>query len=234
MVPTSPIGKTQSAEADSAPTIVEDNLLSEVQETVQKYDLRQPTIVDLPGPSRVPSNPEIPEDYVSWDLNPELPPNKEETLETSPNKEKSSKPPLNKGKAPKPETTDVFVLASRVKELLNGQSNRTIQKVFSMVGSLSGLRTISADRPIGQSTQGTKKLVPPVKPAKGDAPKPAAWRQTDAFKRLDAQRILLVNRLKSEPKGSALIETLVSDLRAIERSIKALHSPQSGESSSSA
>jgi len=123
---------------------------------------------------------------------------------------------------------DVFALARQIEEILKGKSNRTCSKVLNMVGSLHGLRTIPADRPIGQSTTGATIVVPKVKQEKGLPTPKAAWKQTDSYRNLSAERTKIVNTIKSLPATSPNKEKLVEDLRAVELSLKQLKSPTSG------
>jgi len=130
---------------------------------------------------------------------------------------------------PTSEEEDVFLLARRIEEVLAGKSNRTCQKVMNMVGSLHGLRTIPMDRPIGQSTVGTTKVVERAKPAKkGQPTPPAAWKQTDDYRRLSAQRELIVKTIKNLPADSQQKLESVEALRALEQQLKDLKKASAG------
>jgi len=125
---------------------------------------------------------------------------------------------------------DIFILAGKLESLLKGKSNKTCLKVMNMVGSLHGIRAIPSDRPIGQSTVGTTKVVPvAAKPKRGQPTPPAAWKQTAAYKQLSAQRQSIVDTLKSLPDYGPKKQGFISELRAVEQSLKALKSPLSGD-----
>jgi hypothetical protein len=125
---------------------------------------------------------------------------------------------------------DIFALALKLEELLKGKSNKTCMKVMDMVGSLHGIRCIPRDRPIGRSTAGTTKVVPVAKPpGKGLPTPPAAWKQTDVYRRLSAEREAMVITIKSLKPQELLKTTHVEDLREIERKLKALKSPRLGD-----
>lgn len=125
---------------------------------------------------------------------------------------------------------DVFVLARKIEEILKGESNKTCLKVMNMVGSLHAIRCIPSDRPIGQSTAGTTKVVPKAKAAKRGLSTPkAAWKQTDAYKHLSATRALLVKTIKALDPADPSLTGHVEELRACEQSLKALKSPTAGD-----
>lgn len=133
--------------------------------------------------------------------------------------------------APVVSDEDIFVLAGKLEALLKGKSNKTCLKLMNMVGSLHGIRCIPSDRPIGQSTVGTTKVVPTAaKPKKGQSTPPAAWKQTDAYKRLSAERVRIVTTIKSlSPDELSNKTVLVEELRATEQKLKALKSPTAGD-----
>jgi hypothetical protein len=127
-----------------------------------------------------------------------------------------------KADAQDPDVDEVFLIAGEIEKILKGKSNKTCMKVLSMIGSLHEVRCIRPDRPIGQSTAGTTKAAPPAKkPKKGQPTPPAAWKQTDDYRRLKASRDSKITILKSlttdEEKTSHL-----ADLKEIERQLKAL------------
>jgi hypothetical protein len=129
------------------------------------------------------------------------------------------------------EEEDVFVLARKIEEILAGKSNRTCHKVMNMVGSLHGLRTIPMDRPIGQSTAGTTKVVAQTKKSgkgKCQQASPAAWKQTAAYKQLSAQREQIVSAIKALPATSLQKEEKVEALRLVERQLKELKGVSAG------
>lgn len=123
---------------------------------------------------------------------------------------------------------DVFALASELEKILQGQSNKTLLKVFNMVGSLHGIRAIPVDRPIGRSTAGTTKVVPVVKHVKGVKTPEAAWKKTNAYKRLSSERAEKVKTIKALNPGVPNT-ALVEELRVIEQQLKALKSPTVGD-----
>jgi len=130
---------------------------------------------------------------------------------------------------PEPSDSDMFVIASKFEALLKDKSNKACFKILNLVGSLHSIRCISVDRPIGRSTVGTAKVVPTApKPKKGQPTPPAAWKQTDAYKRLNAQRESIVTTLKSLGSNESAKATHIADLRAVERQLKALKSPTAG------
>jgi hypothetical protein len=202
-----------------------------------------------PGPLEVTS------EEVAKSVNPETPEvPKEESVSTTAiavgnndsnegNKEKTGLPaPSPSGSASKPRkpttkvesspasTENIFELARKLQEILKGKSNKTCMKVMNMVGSLHGIRCIPSDRPIGQSTTGTTKVVKePAKPKKGKPTPRAAWKQTDSYKNLSRQHEAMVKTIKSCSPTDELIETHIRDLRDIERKLKALHSPTAGD-----
>lgn len=102
-------------------------------------------------------------------------------------------------------------------------------KVLNAVGSLHAIRALPADRPIGQSTTGTTKVVPKAaKPKKGQPTPPAAWKQTDAYKQLKAQREAKVLTIKSLTADELSKTTHIEDLQDLNQQIKALKSPTAG------
>jgi hypothetical protein len=123
---------------------------------------------------------------------------------------------------------DIFILAGKLEALLKGKSNKTVLKALNMVGSLHGVRSIPADRPIGQSTTGTIRKVVAAKPEKGKPTPPAAWKQTDDYRRLSAEREKIVKTIKSRSSEELSKTTLVEDLRALEQQLKALKSSTPG------
>jgi hypothetical protein len=101
---------------------------------------------------------------------------------------------------------------------------------MNMVGSLHAIRCIPADRPIGLSAVGTTKVVPVAKkPKKGQPTPPAAWKQTDDYRRLNAEREEIVKTIKSSSDVGNIMNSNVDKLRAIEQQLKALKSPSSGD-----
>jgi hypothetical protein len=124
-------------------------------------------------------------------------------------------------------TNDLFVLAQRVEEVLAGQSKKTIQKVLNMVGSLHGTRTIPVDRPIGQTTVGRVTNVTAGKKEKGKPTPPAPWKQTDDYRRLDAERKESVALLKSL-SGPVAKAPVLDKIRNLEQSLKELKGSHSG------
>jgi len=130
---------------------------------------------------------------------------------------------------PEASNEDIFVLAAKLEELLKGKSNKTCLKVMNMVGSLHSIRCIPSDRPIGQSTVGTTKVVPTVKQAKGLPTPKAAWKQTDAYRHLTAQREEMVSTIKSLAPAELKQTTHIEELRAVEQKLKALKSPTAGD-----
>jgi hypothetical protein len=126
------------------------------------------------------------------------------------------------------EEEDIFVLASQLEAILQGKSYKTCLKALNMVGSLHAIRCIPADRPIGQSTVGTTKVVQQaIKPKKGQPTPPAAWKQTDDYRRLNAEREEIVTTIKSSTDEENILN--VGKLRAVEQQLKALKSPSSGD-----
>jgi len=123
---------------------------------------------------------------------------------------------------------DIFILAGKLEALLKGKSNKTILKALNMVGSLHGVRSIPADRPIGQSTTGTIRKVVAAKTEKGKPTPPAAWKQTDDYRRLSAEREKIVKTIKSRSSEELSKTTLVEDLRVLEQQLKALKSSTPG------
>jgi len=127
------------------------------------------------------------------------------------------------------EGKNVFILAAQIEEILRGQSNTAVMKILNVVGALHGARTISVNRPIGQTTAGAilKKVVP-IKPKKGQSTPPAAWKQTDDYRRLNANHKVAIANLKKVPPQSDKTGALEA-LRSIERELKDLHAPRSGD-----
>jgi tetrahydromethanopterin S-methyltransferase subunit H len=132
--------------------------------------------------------------------------------------------------APDSSDEDIFILAGKLEELLKGKSNKTCLKVMDMVGSLHGIRAIPRDRPIGQSTAGTTRVVPvAAKPKKGLPTPPAAWKQTSAYKHLNERREEKIKILKSLPSGESVYRPIhIEELREIERELKSLRSSTPG------
>jgi len=130
---------------------------------------------------------------------------------------------------PQTNDEDIFVLAGKLEAILKGKSNKTCLKVMNMVGSLHGIRCIPSDRPIGQSTVGTTRVEPAVKPReKGKPTPPAAWKQTDNYRCLAAERLDLVSKVKVQPDGEDK-NLLLDQLRESEQKLKALKSRSSGD-----
>jgi len=138
---------------------------------------------------------------------------------------------------------DIFAIAKKMHELLEGLSIKSTSKVLNMVGSLKGLRTIPVDRPIGPVMQ--------VKPGSGipgsvvttarggsvnrQSPTPkAAWKQSDDYRRLSVEHQALIRELKSVPNGPDKDSqrcALVSLVRLNEQSLRNLKQvPSAGES----
>jgi hypothetical protein len=125
---------------------------------------------------------------------------------------------------------NVFILARQIELILQGQSNKTCMKVMNMVGSLHGIRSIPIDRPIGQSTTGTKKVVPvATKPPRGLPTPKAAWKQSDDYRRLSAERDSVVTTIKSLTPNDPAKQDLVQSLRTIELSLKNLKARTAGD-----
>lgn len=91
-----------------------------------------------------------------------------------------------------------------------------------MVGSLHAARAIPSDRPIGQSLTGAAIAAPVKKPGRGQPTPPAAWKQTDDYRRLSAMRDLMVRNIKTTPASDLVNTSHVEDLRDLERQLKAL------------
>jgi hypothetical protein len=131
---------------------------------------------------------------------------------------------------PEVDTIDnIFVLAGQLEAILKNKSNRVCLRVMNMVGSLHSIRCIPIDRPIGQSPVNTTTVVPSATgPSMGQPTPPAAWKQTEAYRTLTAQRISLVDTIKNLPPDELINTTHVADLREIERQLKELKSAHSG------
>jgi hypothetical protein len=134
---------------------------------------------------------------------------------------------------------DIFAIAGQIEALLKGVSNKEALKILSAVGSQHNLRTISMDRPIGQSTTGTVKAGPPPSTVqkKGKASKkgptpPAAWKQTDEYHHLSGlhrERVEILKSLDPATVSAASIEDAKNDLREVERKLKDLKKRTAGD-----
>jgi hypothetical protein len=123
---------------------------------------------------------------------------------------------------------DIFALASQLEALLSGQSYRTCLKVMNMVGSLHGIRAIPEDRPIGRSPVGSTRVEPVPKPAKkGQQPSRAGYKKSAQYIELSSKRDSVVATIKSLPDGESK-DSAISELRRLEREIKALKGLKSG------
>jgi hypothetical protein len=132
--------------------------------------------------------------------------------------------------APEVDSIDnIFVLAGQLEALLKNKSNRVCLRVMNMVGSLHSIRCIPVDRPIGQPTMGTAIAVPSVSnPNRGQPTPPAAWKQTEAYRTLTAQRESLVDTIRNLSPAELVNTTHVADMREIERQLKELKSAHTG------
>jgi len=127
---------------------------------------------------------------------------------------------------------NAFALAAQISALLQGVSKKDTKQALEMVATLNGLRVISADRPIGQATAGRQQPANKPKSAprkKGEAPPPAAWKQTAAYRQLQADRTAVVDRLKAALKGSSEQLSLQEDLRCVEQKLKDLRASKAGD-----
>jgi hypothetical protein len=129
------------------------------------------------------------------------------------------------------EGVNLFGVASMIEQQLKGLSNKEAMKVLMMVGSIHGARIIPIDRPIGLSNVG--KIRPATagevsKSKRGVATPPAAYKQTDAYKRLVASRMQIVTTIKSLSPAELSKTTYVDELREIEQKLKLFKSSTAG------
>jgi hypothetical protein len=123
---------------------------------------------------------------------------------------------------------DIFALASQLEAILSGQSYRTCLKVMNMVGSLHGIRAIPEDRPIGRSSVGTTRVEPVPRPAKkGQQPSRAGYKKSAQYIELSSKRDSVVATIKSLTDGESK-DSAISELRRLERELKALKALKSG------
>jgi hypothetical protein len=124
------------------------------------------------------------------------------------------------------EEKNLFKYASVLNASLAGLSNKEVLKVLTLVSSIHGYRVISVDRNINQqqssSTERAIALTHSTIKPKGKKTSPAAYKQTDAYKHLTANRLAIVNTMHGLTPQELSQTTFVADLREIERKLKDL------------